>query len=488
MSDPVVISVLEPGILTTVQDLGRFGQARFGVAPGGALDRRALLLGNRLLGNQSGDACLEISLVGPKLVFSSAAVIALTGAHLGARLNGSPVLQWEPIAVHNGGELSFNPADVGAGARAYLCVAGGIQVEPVLGSRSTDLIGLFGGYGGRALQRGDQLPIGTAELDIDLILRRRLSRIPDERAAEITARVVLGPQLDRFTIAGIATFLGCAFDISGKSNRQGIRLSGHVIEHVRGADMVSEGIAHGAVQVPGDGLPIVLLAGRQTVGGYVKIATVVGADLDALAQLRPGSHLRFEEVTLGDAQAATASYRADLNAIEINETPAIYAGASPKKCTLAGEESELLHMGGSWDPAGVVRVIEAWEQSSAASFRLELVELGLKLELHRDGAPASSETTVAREPSAAEAKLPEGKIAVTAPVLGVFFRRSAPDQPVLAEPGSLVTAGQVICVLEVMKTYHEVTAPERGTLLAFAVEDGDFVEYGQLIAHIKPLV
>ena len=480
MGDSVLISVVEPGMLTTVQDVGRFGQSRFGVAPGGALDRRALVLGNRVLGNPADAACLEISLVGPKLAFTDPTVISLTGADLGTRLNGAPVSRWEPIAIAAGDEISFDPAGVGSGTRAYLCVAGGIEVEPVLGSRSTDLIGIFGGYNGRALRRGDQLPVGTPLLESDQILRRRLSRTPEEPATEISARVVLGPQLERFTREGVATFLGGAFDISGKSNRQGIRLSGHVIEHVRGADMVSEGIAHGAVQVPGDGLPIVLLAGRQTVGGYVKIATVIGADLDSLAQLRPGSQLRFDEVSVEEARAASAAYRAELASNVVTESASIFRGATP-----SNQESELIAMGGIWDPDGVVRVIEAWERSSAASFKLEVAEFGLKLELQRDQAgPATGKSEAAT--SLAQENSQPFEIEVSAPVLGVFFRRSAPDQPVLAEEGSIVTAGQVICVLEVMKTYHEVTVPQSGRLLAFSVKDGDFVEYGQVIARIAP--
>lgn len=245
---------------------------------------------------------------------------------------------------------------------------------------------------------------------------------------------MLGPQLERFTREGVATFLGGAFDISGKS--MALPPQGHAIYMRRGADMVSEGIAHGAVQVPGDGLPIVLLAGRQTVGGYVKIATVIGADLDSLAQLRPGSKLRFDEVSVEEARATSAAYRAELASNVVTESASIFRGATP-----SNQESELIAMGGIWDPDGVVRVIEAWERSSAASFKLEVAEFGLKLELQRDDANPATGKSEAATPLAQGNSQPS-EIEVSAPVLGVFFRRSAPDQPVLAEEGSVVLPGR----------------------------------------------
>jgi antagonist of KipI len=472
--------VIASGLLTTVQDLGRRGHARFGVAPGGALDRAALILGNRLLGNEPGEAALEITLAGPTLAFTADRAIALTGADLGARLNGQPISHWQPIAIRAGDELRFDPSKAGPGARVYLCVAGGIAVEPVLDSRSTDLIGGFGGWQGRALRAGDRLALGSPCLPVETILRRRLATPPPTIETNVVARVVLGPQQDRFTDAGVAAFLGDGYAVSAKSNRQGIRLSGPVIEHSRGADLVSEGIAHGAVQVPGDGQPIVLLAARQTVGGYVKIATVAGADLDRLAQLRPHDRLRFEETSVAEARAALLEYRANLEADAVVHVSKAHPGYTIGTESLA-EEIELV--AGSWDPDGVIRVIDAIQRAGVTSFALEVE--GVNLRLRRDGGGDLLPDKVMSTCPSASAPSRSDSIEVVAPVLGVFYRKSAPDQPPLVEIGQLVEQGQTICLLEVMKTYHEVTAPEAGTISAFLVEDGQFVEYGQMIARIE---
>jgi KipI family sensor histidine kinase inhibitor len=481
-----VIGVVQPGMLTTVQDLGRSGMARFGVAPGGALDRTALILGNRLVGNDPGEAGLEITLLGPKLVFGSEATIAVTGADLGARLNGIVMPLWQPVAVAAGDEVSCQPAHGnGRGARAYLSVAGGLAIEPVLGSRSTDLVGHFGGFYGRVLRSGDEIPL-REKTRPEAVLRRRLAIAPPAYEQAMTARVTFGPQRDRFTDEGIATFLGEAFQVSTKANRTGIRLAGPRIAHTNGADLVSEGIAHGAVQVPGDGQPIVLLAARQTVGGYVKIATVIGADLDRFAQLRPGASVRFAEVTLEEARRETLGSRRAAGPDAVDELPAVYAGWGPGAVSAAIEGTAEVGSGGAWDPAGVVRVIEAARTAGVSSFRLEIAEAGLKLELHRGEVVGTAPGSTTQVPSDFEQRLPEETV-VTAPVLGVLYRRNAPEQPLLAEEGDTVAAGQTLALLEVMKTYHEVRAPRAGILVAFLAEDGQFVEYGQPIARLAPL-
>jgi biotin-dependent carboxylase-like uncharacterized protein len=390
-------------------------------------------------------------------------------------LNNQPVPLWEPVAVRAGDELTFVPPVNGAGARCYLCLAGGIALDPVLGSRATDLIGGFGGLAGRALRAGDLLPLGLPALPPEQILRRRLAETPAPIERGMTARVVLGPQAERFTEAGLRTLLESVYTISPKSNRQGLRLTGPAIEHARGADMISEGIAHGAIQVPGDGLPIVLLGARQTVGGYTKIATVIGADLDRFGQARPGDEVRFNAVDVEVARQETLARRTWLAGIEVVEGAGSFAGVRLGE-RFAREEIEAV--AGSWDPDGVIRVIEALQRTGATLFALEVASAGLKLELRRDGdAPLA-----ATGPSSGQEA--DASTIVTAPVLGTLFRRAAPDQPLLVEEGAEVAAGQPLCMIEVMKTYHEVTAPRAGRLTAFLVPDGHFVEYGQPIAEI----
>lgn len=477
MSDRALLQIDQPGMMTTVQDLGRPGLARFGVAPGGAMDRAALILGNRLIANDPGTAALEVTLIGPKLRVGRGSFVAITGGDLGARLNDQPAPLWQPFRIGPGDAISFDPSCASLGARAYVCIAGGIDIDPVMGSRSTDLIGGFGGWHGRPLQSGDELPVGQTEAQADTRRRRLLTVEPPSLAGEFVARVVLGPQADRFTAAGIATLLGSTYSVSSKSNRQGVRLNGPWIEHTSGADLISEGIAHGAIQVPGDGQPIVLLAGRQTVGGYVKIATVIGADLDRFGQLRPGDTVRFESVSVQEARTATLAYRTRLGPEAVIDSQQAFHPMSNAGVEAPRTGSEIAELAGVWDPDGVIRVIDALDRAGASDFSIEVDGLSLKLRRGQSGWTSDTKG----EPGPGD----QNDLLVTAPVLGVFYRRSNPDQPLLVDEGASVTAGQVIGLIEVMKTYHEVTAPRDGKLAAFFVKDGQFVEYGQPIARIE---
>lgn len=307
------IDVIDGGMLTTVQDLGRFGCQRYGVPTSGALDLFSLRAANRLVGNPDDAAGLEMTVVGPHLGFVIPATIALTGADLEARLDGRPVARWESVLVEAGATLSFNgPQD---GIRAYLAVAGGIDVPVVLGSRSTYTRSKLGGVEGRALKAGDVLQVcGERPALAGGALRLTESSRPSYGHAHVL-RVVLGPQDDRFTARGIDTFLSSTYTVAPQSDRMGYRLTGPVIEHLRGPDIVSDGIPFGAVQVAGDGVPIILLADRGTAGGYTKIATVIGPDLPLVAQSAPGDTVTFTRVDLETAYAAVRDEERRLAAI-----------------------------------------------------------------------------------------------------------------------------------------------------------------------------
>jgi antagonist of KipI len=308
-----IIEVLDGGMLTTVQDLGRFGYQRYGVPTSGALDLFSLRAANRIVGNEDESAALEITLVGPRLRFLAPATIALTGADLGASLDGQPVSCWQSVVVERGCTLAFTgPRD---GIRGYLAAAGGLDVPRVLGSRSTYSRSKLGGVEGRPLKAGDVLDVEGPRA----VVLGGSRRLPDsERPAWGHAqrlRVVLGPQDDRFTPHGIRTFLSSTYTVSTQSDRMGCRLAGPAIEHVRGADIVSDGTPFGAVQVAGDGVPIVLLSDRGTAGGYTKIATVIGPDLPRLAQAAPGDTVTFEAVSLTEAYDAVRLEEAALASI-----------------------------------------------------------------------------------------------------------------------------------------------------------------------------
>jgi biotin-dependent carboxylase-like uncharacterized protein len=296
------IEVIDGGLLTTVQDLGRYGYQRYGVPTSGALDLFSLRAANRLVGNPDDAAGLEMTLVGPRLRFLVPATIALAGANLEARLDGHPATRWQSVLVEAGATLSFiGPQD---GIRAYLAVAGGIDVPVVLGSRSTYTRSKLGGVEGRPLRAGDVLQVCGER---PVLLGGALRLPEDDRPAyghSHVLRVVLGPQDDRFTARGIGTFLTSIYTVAPQSDRMGYRMTGPVIEHLRGPDIVSDGTPFGAVQVAGDGVPIVLLADRGTAGGYTKIATVIGPDLPRIAQAAPEDEVTFTRVDLETAYAA----------------------------------------------------------------------------------------------------------------------------------------------------------------------------------------
>ena len=307
------IDVLDGGMFTTVQDLGRVGAQKYGVPESGAMDGLALRAANRLAGNADSAACLEMTLRGPELRVGAPVVIALTGADLGALVNGRPIARWQAVFVAANTVLTC--AGVRDGMRAYLAVNGGIDVPPVLGSRSTFTRSALGGFEGRALCAGDRIPVGVAPEP----LRKPGRRLPPHAVPVYghthSLRVVMGPQDDAFTDEGIRTFLAETYTLSTQSDRIGCRLSGPRIAHRTGADIVSDGTTLGSVQVAGDGLPIVLMADRGTTGGYTKIATVTSVDVSRLAQASPGDRIRFVRIGLDEAQALLRGAHAWLDEI-----------------------------------------------------------------------------------------------------------------------------------------------------------------------------
>ncbi len=289
--------VLHPGVLTTIQDLGRWGYMKYGIPPSGAADRFSAQVANWLVGNAEGAALLEVTLYRLELLALNDLEIAITGADLLPHLNGQPISMWENIHIKEGDRLVFKGRR--RGLRAYLAVRGGFRGLEFLGSRSVFPRGLMG----QPLQTGDILEI--AEMKGVQKNKKTLpaSFIPHCSPPEFV-RVILGPQADHFTPAGIEIFLSSSYRVSAQSDRMGYRLEGPRIEHSRGADIISEPIARGAIQVPGDGLPIILLWDAQVSGGYTKIASVISADLNYLAQIMPGDSIKFKEVSLAEAHEA----------------------------------------------------------------------------------------------------------------------------------------------------------------------------------------
>ncbi len=289
------ITVIRGGMLTTVQDRGRPGHRAAGVPLGGAVDPFASRVANLLVGNDEDAAVLECTLLGPELAFSADTLVALGGVDF----DGLPA--WQPRVVRAGENLRLGAAR--SGCRGYLAVAGGIDVPPVLGSRSTYLRGGFGGFQGRALRDGDVLAVPDVTRRMTEHWRIDARILPAYGASPVV-RVVRGAQLDEF---GGALF-AAEFRLLPQSDRMGIRLGGSKLVRIGGAgELVSTAVAPGTVQVPADGQPIILMADAQTLGGYPQAANVISVDLPLVAQLRPGDRVRFVEVPLDEAQRLAVS-------------------------------------------------------------------------------------------------------------------------------------------------------------------------------------
>jgi biotin-dependent carboxylase-like uncharacterized protein len=296
------IQVQAPGLFTTVQDLGREGFGPMGVSAAGAADAIALRIGNRLVGNPETSPGLEITLLGGTFCFPDGAIAALTGSDFGATLDGKPVEMWTSFGIKPGQTLRTGPSR--SGARCYLCVAGGISVPLFLGSASTHVLSGLGGFEGRALRKGDVLPLGEAKEETGNPARQRVS--PNMLARFLPRnilRVTPGPQSE-FSEAALRVFHESSYRVTEESNRMGLRLDGAAIpaDTARG-EMITEGVSLGAIQVPENGLPIILFVDQQTTGGYPKIANVIAADLASVGQLRPRDEVRFELVGWEQARA-----------------------------------------------------------------------------------------------------------------------------------------------------------------------------------------
>ncbi|WDV44233.1 biotin-dependent carboxyltransferase family protein [Clostridiaceae bacterium M8S5] len=306
------IMVLTQGFLTTIQDGGRIGFQQYGVPVSGVMDRYSYRIANILVGNDEEQAVLEITMLGPKLKFTSPEIIAITGGDLSPMINGKQIPMYRSVKVNKGDILAFG--ELKNGCRSYIAFTGGIDVPIVMGSRSTYLKGKIGGYRGRELNKGDIVDIINydSEYKVRLLSKKHISIYENK----IDIRVVLGPQNEYFTKHGIDTFLSDTYTITNECDRMGFRLDGAEIEHINGADIISDGIEFGAIQISGNGKPIIMMADRQTTGGYTKIANVISVDLPKIAQAKPGDKISFKVVSIKEAQDIYVEEENKLKSIE----------------------------------------------------------------------------------------------------------------------------------------------------------------------------
>lgn len=322
----MTVKVLNPGLLTTIQDLGRYGSQKYGVIVSGAMDSYSLRIANLLVGNEESEGALEITLFGTSLQFEEDMLIAITGGDLLATIDGENAPLWRPLLVKTGEILQFKSAVIGA--RAYVSFAGGIAISEVMGSKSTYLSAAIGGFQGRPLQKNDSFQCGemnkinhsflhkvnavnghlTWSVNYNLLINLHQSQV---------IRVLKGTEFDRFDQKSKKTFFSDPYILTTQADRMGARLKGSPLLLDEEFELLSEGVTYGTIQVPSNGQPIILMADRQTTGGYPKIGQVISADLSSLAQLRPGAEIHFVETPLEDAVNELIKKEQIINEIKI---------------------------------------------------------------------------------------------------------------------------------------------------------------------------
>jgi len=307
------LRVITPGMLTTIQDHGRWGWQDRGVPVAGPMDPRAHRLANTLVGNEIDAATLELTLVGPEMEFEDERIAAVTGADFEVTVDSRAMPVNVPFVIGAGSVLRVGSRR--RGARAYLAIAGGIAVPPVLDSRATHLPSAMGGLEGRSLRAGDRLPLGKRGRT-PFPLKKGYDPFFLAPAGHATVRVLPGPQLDRFAPEALDVLQSAPFVVDAASNRMGFRLRGPVLRHAGDGEMLSDATTLGALQVPAAGQPILLMADRQTTGGYPSLATVIGADIGLAGQLAPGDSISFVVSTVREAMAALIAQEQRLMAFE----------------------------------------------------------------------------------------------------------------------------------------------------------------------------
>jgi antagonist of KipI len=309
------VRVIRPGLLTTIQDVGRWGYQSRGVPVAGPMDPYSHRAANALVGNHPRAATLEVTLFGPELGFEDDRLIVVTGAEFELRVNGRSVPTNVPCVAPAGSSLAFGPRI--RGARAYVGVEGGFEPPLVFGSRATHVAVGMGGLGGRTLKAGDRLPLGVRSIRRTQVRPMTPVRaLPDGHAR---VRVMIGPQHHRFRAEALDVLQAAPYKLGLRSDRMAFRLEGSPLAHTSDADIISEATPIGSIQVPSSGLPIVLMADRQTTGGYPKIATLVSADLGLAGQLAPGDTISFTVCSALEAMAALIAQERALMAIETRE-------------------------------------------------------------------------------------------------------------------------------------------------------------------------
>lgn len=469
------LHVKKPGLLTTIQDLGRYGYQQFGVAVAGAMDQESLEIANLLVGNKRDAAVLEMNVLGGTFLFDDQRKIAITGADMSAQINGEAIPSYQTIQVYEGDELSFQAAQ--EGLRTYLAIQGAFDIEPVLGSFSTYTRGNMGGFDGRALEAEDQIPLGKLVEEEDA--SQNFYRLDPEKRPDFLkqrkVRAVLGPQADSFDEKAIQDFFSKEYEISQQADRMGYRLKGEPIEHKDGADIISDGILFGSVQVSGDGLPTIMMADHQTTGGYAKIATVIQSDLCALAQMGPKAKIGFEEISPAQAVENYRKWRQDLDQIttyfiEIDEN----------------EREEM--MAKDMDVKAIGELMHYFADSGIGELSLDVDDLHLSLKKNKAGTKAGDQQVLKKTKKREEEKQEmedNDYYKVQAPISGVCYEAPNPEDDPFIQVGDHVEEGQTLLIIEVMKMMNEIKAPVSGVVREIFFENEKNVDQDTVLLSIE---
>ncbi len=443
------IKVLQAGALTTIQDLGRVGYQKFGIPVTGVMDEYSFRLANILVGNEEGEAALEMTLLGPKLAFDADTVFAITGADLAPTLDGKKVPMFTSVLAKKGSVLSFGVCK--KGMRAYLAFAGAIDVPAPNGSKSTFMKSKIGGFEGRKLEKDDELLVDARAAESGLTVAREFYT---DIGTELSLRVVLGPQDDYFTEEGIQTFASKeGYTITEQSDRMGVRLDGAKIAHKETADIISDAAVIGSIQVPASGTPIILMADRQTTGGYTKIATVIKEDIGKLAQMPPKSKVFFDIVSIEEAQRLYRVFYDKLAKAKAS------LGKVESTASVATVQAAMMYAVGEYIAKGESGMKKFKIRIDGEEHEIEIEDMAGGI----DGSSASSANAVKEQ--------------VVAPMAGNIIQLAVKE-------GDEVKAGQLLLLFEALKMENEISANTDGKIGKIYVSVNDKIEAGAVLVDI----
>ncbi|WP_368645931.1 5-oxoprolinase/urea amidolyase family protein [Alkalibacterium putridalgicola] len=474
------IRITNSGMHTTVQDSGRNGFQRYGFSASGAMDLTSLRLANILVGNERDEAGLEMMVTGSSFLFTQSNTIALTGAECRPKINGKPVKMYQTLKIDAGDELTTG--SLKGGTLAYIAFAGGLDIPEVMNSRSTSTRYSLGGFHGRTLETGDSIAFRKPDPSLN---KRTRDFLPDwvnqDTEDNIHLRVIPASKIELFSEKAAAGFFEKEYTVSSRSDRMGYRLDGPKIETISQEAVISEATVLGDVQVPPNGQPIVLLADRQTTGGYPVIGTVCTVDIPRLVQCYPGKSIQFEPITLKKAQHLLKKQERFLKRVETN----FKKQKETTENTSAATDGKDNQEDGDWSADRVSELIETVDASSLNYFSYEDEQIKIRLVKQNPQLKEVGRNVSERKTRPEPTLVPLETLTISSPLVGLFYTSPENKETPFVKEGDRVTAGQTVGRVEALNLSYDVTADKSGIVRSFQVNDGQMVEYGQPIMELE---